>query len=191
MQHTDGAHGRSPLGNRRADRRGLAAVLLPWLGAWTILAARFVLAGHDGASGAVDGVLLGLLLVPLPVAAGALVGWSRQGQGPSEPEPGPATVRYVALTEGLAAAVGAGLQVLNLAIILAASTVQAEPPPGREESWWEPLIWLLLAVIAGLLQGLVGGSLGGLLAAGWQRVRRRGRQAPPIPGGAAPRSDVR
>jgi hypothetical protein len=166
--------------------------VLLWLGAWTMLAVRSVLAGDDDASGAIDGVLFGLLLVALPVAVGALVGWSRQGKGPAEPEPGPVTVRYVALTEGLAAAVGAGVQVLNLAIILAASAIEAEPPPpGREESWWEPLIWLLLAAIAGFLQGLMGGILGGLLAAGWQRVRRRSLPAPPIPVGSTGRSDVR
>jgi hypothetical protein len=162
----------------RSHRSAFSGFMVVWAATWSTIALWLVVTGNEGLDGPF-GLLMGaVLFVVLPCAGGALVGWLRQRYAPVESELGPITVRYVTLTEAIAAAVGAAVMILNLAVILAVAALQAEPPPpGREESWWEPLLVILLFGIAGFVLGLVGGALGGLLAAVWRRVHHSPERA--------------
>lgn len=173
-------HGRTAIGQhvgmtvRGGWRLALAALTLSWLVTWVAALAWFDVAGDGYASGLPALMVAGTLLLAMPLLAGALVGWSRQGHAPVEPELGPVTVRYFTITENLAAAAGAGMQALNFAVMLVVDAVQSDPPPtGQAASWWEPLLVFLLCAIAGFVLGLIGGILGGLLAAGWRRLHYR------------------
>jgi hypothetical protein len=161
------------VGTLRPARWWAAAVLLLlWLGTWAVALLWVEVASDEATWGLAALTVVGVLVFVLPILAGALVGWWRQGHAPDELEPGPLTVGYYAWTESLAALAGAGVQLVNLAVTVAVSALQAElAHAGQRESWWEPLLVLLLVAIIGTVLGLVGGILGGLLAAGWRRVR--------------------
>lgn len=113
----------------------------------------------------------------LPVGAGALIGWLRHARAPVETEPGPATVRHYTVTESMAAGAGAGVLLLNLALIGLAQMWWGQlesQPAGAAEAWWEVGIFLFLFGLAGMVLGLIGGVTGGLLAALRHRLRSGG-----------------
>ena len=160
--------------------QGTVVALVLWAAAWAITAVRLVTEEGE-LSGPIGVMVAGLLVVLLPATAATLVGWSRQRGAPIEPESGPDTVHHAALTAGLAAAAAAGLVVLHLAVFILISAVQADQASsGRDETWWEPLVLLILGGIYGSVLGLLGAPLGGLLATIRRRTHRDEGPRPPV-----------